>query len=100
MRLEQVLNFDTFVTSVNFADDAVEITFLEKSDQSETVMLAKTMIIPIEENEDRIHMYLEIQERLIDMIQWGYIELRNPPEEFIDTSENVRDWAYKRMLEE
>jgi hypothetical protein len=45
-------------------------------------------------------MYLEIQERLIDMIQWGYIELRNPPEEFIDTSENVRDWAYKRMLEE
>ena len=100
MRLEQVLNFDTFVTGVAFSDDAIEVTFLEKNDQSETVMLAKTMVIPIEDDDDRIQMYFEIQERLIEMIQWGYIELRNPPDEFVDTTENPREWAYRRMVGE
>jgi hypothetical protein len=97
MNIEEYLTFDTFINNVSFGDEEIEITYMEKHDQSDTVMLAKTMMLPISD-EERLQMYLEIQQTLVDLIERGAIELRNPPEEFVDTTENPRQWAYKKMV--
>lgn len=82
MRLEDILNLETFVTSVGFNEDSMEVTFLEDREQGEDVMMARTLILPINSPE-RMQLYAEIQERLCDLIEWGYIELRNPPQKVV-----------------
>lgn len=78
MRLQDYVNLSTFVTSVGFNEDSMEITFLEDREQGEEVLMARTLVIGINSDE-RMQLYAEIQERLCDLIEWGYVELRNPP---------------------
>lgn len=78
MRLQDYVNLTTFVTSVGFNEDTMEITFLEDREQGEEVIMARTLVLTIN-TEERMQLYAEIQERLCDLIEWGYVELRNPP---------------------
>jgi hypothetical protein len=96
MRIEEILSFETFITSVSFGDDSMEVMFLEKNEQTDTIMMARTMIIPIEGNDERVQIYGDIQDALRHMIEGAYVELRNPPSEYSDSSK----WAYRKMVEE
>jgi hypothetical protein len=93
MRIQDLLNFETFITSISFSEEAIEVTFLEKREQGDTVMMARTMVCQID-NEQRAELYADLQDRMRDFIDWGYIELRNPPSEFTDS----RNWAHSRMV--
>lgn len=96
MRVEEVVQFETFITSVSFSDDSVEITFLEKREQSDNVMMARTMIIYLEEDDEKIGMYADLQDSLRMLIEMGYVELRNPPDEFEEPS---KSWVHSKMIE-
>jgi hypothetical protein len=98
MRLDDVMVFDTFITACMFNEDSVEITFLEKHEQSENVMMARSMVLPINTDE-RAQIYAELQDRLRDLVDWGYIELRNPPKEYTEPPASGRDFAYRNMME-
>jgi hypothetical protein len=95
MRIEDIVSFDTFITNVSFGDDSIEIMFLEKNEQTDTVMMARTMIVPLEGNDERIQIYSDIQDALRHIIDGAYVELRNPPSEYEGSK-----WAYKRMVED
>jgi hypothetical protein len=97
VRVEEVIKFDTFITSVSFSDDSIEITFLEKNEQAEDVMMARTMVIYLGDDENKIDMYADIQDSLRMLIEIGYIDLRNPPDEYQDT--DSKSWAHRRMIE-
>lgn len=94
--LEEVLSEDVFITSVGFNEDSVEITFLESREQGERDMMARTMVLVLESDE-RIMLVAEIQERLRDLIDVGYVSLRNPPREI--KSAKGRDGIHQRMAE-
>jgi len=95
MRIQDIINFDTFVTSVSFNDDSIEVTFLEKREQADEVMMARTMVAAIKD-EDSMQMYADLQSILRDFIDFGYISLRNPPDEF---EEPAKNWVHSKMLE-
>ena len=90
MRINDYLNESIFITSVGFSEDSIEVTFLEDRDQAENVVLAKTMVLPIDNNE-RYQLYAEIQERLCDLIEWGFIDIRNPPQQDTPTAKELMD---------
>jgi len=94
MRIEDIVSFETFITSISFGDDSMEITFLEKREQAENIMMARTMVIMIEDDETKLDIYADIQDRLRTMIEIGYIELRDPPDEF----EEPKNWVHSRMI--
>lgn len=96
MKIEDLITFDTFITSVSFGDDSIEITFLEKREQSETVMMARTMIVPVDDD-DSLQVYADVQDALRQLIEWGYVELRNPPEEFTEPR-STNDWVRSQMI--
>ena len=94
MRLQDAVNMDTIVTSVGFTEDSMEITFLENREQGEEVMMARTLVFNVN-TEEKMQLFLEIQERLQDLIEWGYVELRNPPKKM-----SVGDLRAQRYSEE
>jgi hypothetical protein len=94
MRIEEVVQFDTFTTSVSFGDDSMEITFLEKREQAENIMMARTMVISFEDDETKIGIYADIQDLIRSLIDIGYVELRDPPEQF----EEPKNWVHSRMV--
>ena len=96
MRIQDIVNFETFVTSVTFSDDSIEVTFLEKREQAESVMMARTMVAEISD-ETSMQMYADLQNILRDFIELGYIALRNPPEEF---EEPAKSWVHSKMMED
>jgi hypothetical protein len=95
MRVEEVVQFETFITSVSFSDDSVEITFLEKREQADNIMMARTMVIYLEDDEDKIDIYADLQEKMRMLIEMGYVELRNPPDQF---EEPTRSWVHSQMV--
>lgn len=95
MRIQDIVNFETFVTNVSFNDDSIEVTFLEKREQAEDVMMARTMVAAVKD-EDGMQMYADLQGILRDFIENGYISLRNPPEEFEDKPA-VEKWVHQQM---
>jgi hypothetical protein len=99
MRLQDIINFETFVTTVSFSDDSIEVTFLEKREQGESVMMARVMAISIDD-EESMEMYADIQNVLRELIERGYITLRNPPEEFEEKPTNTKSWAHQQMVGE
>lgn len=95
MRIQDMINQTTFITSVGFSEDSMEITFFEDREQGEEVIMARTMVLSIN-TEERMQLYAEIQERLCDLVEWGYVELRNPPKKI-----SVQDHrAARRQAEE
>jgi hypothetical protein len=95
MRVEDIIQFETFITSVSFSDDSIEVMFLEKREQSENVMMARNMVVYLEDNEDKLDIYADLQDRLRMLVEIGYVELRNPPEEFEEPS---KSWVHSKMV--
>lgn len=95
MRVDEIIQFETFITSVIFTDESIELNFLEKREQTDNVMMARTMVIYLEDSETKIQIYSDLQDSLRMLIEMGYIEMRNPPDEF----EEPRSWVHSKMLE-
>jgi hypothetical protein len=101
MEPSDIARYDTFATNVSFGNDTIEITFLEKSEQSQTVMMARTLVIQVD-NEERYRNYSFLQECLRELIDSGYIELRNGPEpedEYQEQYVSERKWIYDQMTD-
>lgn len=95
MRLDDILSKETFVTSVVFNENSVEITYMEKEEQSETIMLAKTILVPIyPDDEERVLLYAEMQDAASDLVDRAFVELRNPEEVLTGKSA-----IHRRMVE-
>jgi hypothetical protein len=100
MRVEDIVRFDTFITGVSFGDDSIEITFLEKREQAENIMMARTMAIYLDDQDEdstKMDIYADIQDKLRMLVEIGYVELRNPPDEFVE--EPSKNWVHSKMVE-
>ena len=86
---------DTFVTSVIFNDEALELTFLESREQGENVMEVHTLVFPVNNDMDKLNLVATIQEILRELIDRVYSERRNPPKK--EPVENQRD-AIDRVI--
>jgi hypothetical protein len=71
-----VLMADTFITSVVFNDEAIEITFMESGEQSSTCMEIHTIAFPIEDDPEKIIMLEQCQDLLREIIDRVYAERR------------------------
>jgi hypothetical protein len=67
---------DTFVTSVVFNDEAIEITFMEANEQASKVMEIHTIAFPIEEDFEKMAIVENVQEFLRELIDRCYGERR------------------------
>ena len=72
----EYLNTDTFITSVVFNDEALEISFMETSKQSESVMEVGTIVFPITDDPEKLDICGAIQDALRDLIDRVYAERR------------------------
>lgn len=67
---------DTFITSAVFNDEAVEITFMESTEQSSGCMEIHTLAFPVEDDPEKLAMIEIIQENLRELIDRVYAERR------------------------
>jgi hypothetical protein len=75
--ITSILSENVFVTSVTFNETQLEIAFLEQIDQKEDVMMIRSMVIMLEENEHLQRAFVDLQEILRDVVDEGYFQLRN-----------------------
>lgn len=101
MEPSDIARYDTFATNVSFGNDTIEITFLEKAEQSPTVMMARTIVVQVD-TEERYRNYSFLQDCLRDLIDSGYIELRNGSEAedgYQEQYVSERKWIYDQMTD-
>ena len=98
MRASELMKHDTFVTNVAFGAETIEITFMEKREQSEAIMMARTIVMDLN-TEERLIVYSELQDRLRDLIDWGIIELRNPPPQEQRQFDSSRQQVHDSMID-
>lgn len=68
---------DITVTSASFSEGMIEITYLEKREQGESVGMMRTLYIDTQKTR-MFPQYMEIVDSLVDMVDAGLIALRNP----------------------
>ena len=95
--LREVMSHELFVTSVSFREDALEISFLENREQGEHSAVYKTIVVSIEADEDIPLMYSDIQSLARDIVDRGYVSIRNPPKNY--SSGDIRDTIRKTVVE-
>ena len=88
---------DVLVTNVAFADDSLEIQFLDRNDQQETAAIVKTLIIDCRANK-LLNQLNEINELLEEIVEAGYIAVRNPPQT-LNPRDRFRKKASNRSFE-
>lgn len=88
---------DVMITNVAFGDDSLEIVFLERDDQQDTAAIVKTMIVDCRANNLLNHV-AEILELLEEIVETGYIAVRNPPKT-IDPRKRFRQGRPKFEIE-
>lgn len=71
---------DMFVNSIEFGADSLIVYYQERHDLNESTNLAKTMVVLIDSEEREIY-YEELQRVAREIVDDGYINLRNPPQE-------------------
>jgi hypothetical protein len=76
--IEDILKADVFVTSVNFSEQSIEISFLENREQGEEVAMLRNMMVSLAKSEDLQQAFRDLQEMLRDVIDEGYFMLHNP----------------------
>lgn len=96
--LREIMNHEVFVTSISFREDAMEIGFLENREQAELGAVYKTIVVSIEADEDFPLMYSDLQSLARDIIDRGYIAIRNPPKNFA-ASGNIRDSLRRTVID-
>jgi hypothetical protein len=94
MRLSDAYNTETMVQSVTFSDDTIEMTLTEDREVGEDDMMARILVMRIND-EERLQLVLEIQERLIDLVERGYVAIRNPQKKF-----SIQESRAARLQEE
>jgi hypothetical protein len=77
MSFADVVNNDTFITSVVFNDEALEITFLENRDQTEDIMEAKTLVFAVGGDAEKVDILVLVQDLLRDLVDRVYAERRH-----------------------
>ena len=69
---------EVFINSIMISDGAVEISFVEKRDNTTTkVGLVKTIVL---ERSSFVNLIEELEEVASDLVDAGLLELRQPPE--------------------
>lgn len=69
---------DVYPNSIMFSENAVEISFIEARDQTPKAGMVKTLIL------DKSlfgTMITELEDLVVDLIDAGLIEIRQPPQE-------------------
>jgi len=80
---------DRVITNVVFGDDGeIEIVFLERHEQQEFAAMMRTLVINCRANK-LMAQFDEIIELLEELIDNGYVAVRNPPKT-IDPRKRVR----------
>ncbi len=70
-------NAPLFVHAIEFGDDELTFVFQEKREVQDSVMIAKTMKILVDD-ELKEEMFLRLQEAACLAIDMGFVTLRNP----------------------
>lgn len=64
---------ETFVTSVSFGEDAIELQYMHQRDQGRKVSFARVCMLNLSDEPDKFH---DLQEYLCDLIQYAEEEHR------------------------
>lgn len=78
--IKQFQEEQMFINSIEFGADSIMIAYQERHNQSESTSIMSTMIVAID-TEERAIVYEELQEALRELVDDGYINLRNPAQE-------------------
>lgn len=77
MNITTLLGNDTFITSVVFNDEAIEITYMEKGQQSSKVMQVNTIAFPVDANDaEKLEMIAQAQDLFRELIDRAFSERR------------------------
>ena len=74
--MEQFFNHEYIISSVQFNDELIEVTFFDKEKQGDSVAKVETLIVSTKDFQDTINV---IFEELEDLINEAEVMLRNPP---------------------
>jgi len=66
---------DLTIISLTFSENTIEVTYCEPGDQSENVMLFRSLVLNRGHFDTQVS---EILEDVVDMIDAGVVELRSP----------------------
>ena len=92
--MASILQADVFVSSVQFSDTSIELTFLENREQSEEVAIMRSMMLSVEKNTRLQEAFMDLQEILVGGTDEGYFSLRND-----GSSGTIREQMIKRRLD-
>ena len=92
--MASILQADVFISSVQFSDTSIELTFLENREQSEEVAIMRSMMLSLEKNTRLQQAFLDLQEILVGVTDEGYFSLRND-----GYSGTIREQMIKRRHE-
>lgn len=80
MSAEEVLRAaqqgDVFVASIGFTEEGLEVSYMELSKQSESIMTSQNLLI-LANTDERASIYAELQELCQILIRDAFIELRS-----------------------
>ena len=91
--MASILQADVFVSSVQFSDTSIELTFLENREQSEDVAIMRSMMLSLEKNTRLQEAFMDLQEILVGITDEGYFSLRND-----GSSGTIREQMIQRRL--
>lgn len=75
--IQEVSQRDIFVNGIEFGEDEVMLHYQEKVDVGESTVITKHMVL-LMDTEERQQMFIDLQTILGDMIDEGYVNLRDP----------------------
>lgn len=75
--MQDIVEADVFISSVQFSESSMELTFLENREQAEEVAIMRSMMLSLERNPRLQEAFRHLQETLRDVVDEGYFSLRN-----------------------
>jgi hypothetical protein len=75
--MQDIVEADVFITSVQFSEASMELTFLENREQAEDVAIMRSMMLSLEKNPRLQQAFRDLQEMLQYVVDEGYFSLRN-----------------------
>ena len=97
--LNQIMAHEVFITSISFREDSLEIGFLENREQAPRAAIMKSIIVDIDIDTDIELMYKDMQEMARSIVDMGYVEIRNPPQSYGNSSGDIRDAVRQAVVE-
>jgi len=74
--LKKAQHGDMFVASIGFAEEGIEISYMEASKQSESIMTSQNLFL-LANTEEKASMYAELQDLCQIIIRDAFVELRS-----------------------